>query len=194
MPIKTGLYGGSFNPIHKGHVHLARQLLRTLHLDEVWFLVSPQNPLKVESDLAPEQVRLELARLALRRYKRLNASDYEFHLPRPSYTWNTLQALSKDYPDREFILLIGGDNWLRFPKWYRHDDILKNYRIAIYPRTDNEIDPDTLPPNVTMMNAETIDVSSTEIRQRLQEGRSVSGLVTTSVERVLLKEKVYRKK
>ena len=112
--IKTGLFGGSFNPIHRGHIHLARQLLRRAHLDEVWFLVSPQNPLKQDMRLAPEEQRLEMVRIALRRFKRLSASDFEFPLPRPSYTWNTLQALSREYPDREFTLLIGGDNWERF--------------------------------------------------------------------------------
>lgn len=189
--IQTGLFGGSFNPIHKGHIHLARQLLREAKLDEVWFLVSPQNPLKQDMRLAPEQQRLEMARLALRRYKHLSASDFEFQLPSPSYTWNTLQALREAYPDREFTLLIGGDNWLRFPQWYRHDDILASYRIAIYPRVDAPLDVSTLPSNVLLMQAKTVDVSSTEIRERLHNGQSIAGLVPSSVERYLLKEKLY---
>lgn len=189
--IKTGLFGGSFNPIHRGHIHLARQLLRRAHLDEVWFLVSPQNPLKQDMRLAPEEQRLEMVRIALRRFKRLSASDFEFHLPRPSYTWNTLQALSRDYPDREFTLLIGGDNWERFPQWYRHDDILAAYQIAVYPRVDSPIDPATLPANVMLVKAETVDVSSTQIRELLRNHQSVAGLVPPSVERYLLKEKMY---
>ncbi len=189
--IKTGLFGGSFNPIHRGHIHLARQLLRRAHLDEVWFLVSPQNPLKQDMRLAPEEQRLEMVRIALRRFKRLSASDFEFHLPRPSYTWNTLQALSREYPDREFTLLIGGDNWERFPQWYRHDDILAAYQIAVYPRVDSPIDPATLPANVMLVKAETVDVSSTQIRELLRNHQSVAGLVPPSVERYLLKEKMY---
>ena len=189
--IKTGLFGGSFNPIHIGHIHLARQLLRAARLNEVWFLVSPQNPLKQDMRLAPEQQRLEMAQIALRRYKRLKVSDFEFHLPRPSYTWTTLQALSQQYPDREFTLLIGGDNWERFPQWYRHDDILAAYHIAVYPRVDAPIDPATLPPNVLLVNAETVDVSSTQIRERLRNHQSVAGLVPASVERYLIREKMY---
>ena len=189
--IKTGLFGGSFNPIHCGHIHLARQLLRRAHLDEVWFLVSPQNPLKQDMRLAPEEQRLEMVRIALRRFKRLSASDFEFHLPRPSYTWNTLQALSREYPDREFTLLIGGDNWERFPQWYRHDDILAAYQIAVYPRVDSPIDPAILPANVMLVKAETVDVSSTQIRELLRNHQSVAGLVPPSVERYLLKEKMY---
>ena len=189
--IKTGIFGGSFNPIHIGHIHLARQLLRMARLDEVWFLVSPQNPLKVDMRLAPEQQRLEMTRLALRRYKWLTASDFEFHLPRPSYTWTTLQALSREYPDREFTLLIGGDNWQRFPQWHRHDDILDTYHIAVYPRSDSPIDPASLPPNVMLVKADTVDVSSTQIRERLRRGMSVSGLVPPAVERYLQQEKLY---
>ena len=141
--------------------------------------------------MAPEEQRLEMVRIALRRFKRLSASDFEFHLPRPSYTWNTLQALSRDYPDREFTLLIGGDNWERFPQWYRHDDILAAYQIAVYPRVDSPIDPATLPANVMLVKAETVDVSSTQIRELLRNHQSVAGLVPPSVERYLLKEKMY---
>ena len=104
---KVGIYGGSFNPIHRGHIALARQMLRKAHLDEVWFLVSPLNPFKQAStDLLDDQTRLLLTRQALADEPRLVASDYEFHLPRPSYSWDTLQALSRDYPGHEFVLVI----------------------------------------------------------------------------------------
>ena len=102
-----GIFGGSFNPIHKGHVALARQLLRRAQLDEVWFLVSPQNPLKPQSSLLDDNMRLEMARLALKDEPCLVASDYEFHLPRPSYTWNTLQHLSQDYPQHRLSSPFG---------------------------------------------------------------------------------------
>ena len=109
--IKTGIFGGSFNPIHNGHISLAKQLKEKAGLDEVWLMVSPQNPMKQQADLLSDEVRLQMVRLALEHETGIVASDYEMHLPKPSYTWNTLQALSRDYPDRQFMLMIGGDNW-----------------------------------------------------------------------------------
>lgn len=185
MNIRTGIFGGSFNPIHNGHIHLARQLLREAKLDEVWFLVTPQNPWKQDNDLMPDDLRYQLVTAALRRFKRLKASDFEFKLPKPSYTWNTLQALSAEYPDREFTLLIGGDNWVAFDKWYHHEDILARYPIAVYPRKDAPIDPASLPQCVLLMQAPTVDVSSTEIRQRMAEGLPIDHLVPPAVARML---------
>ena len=109
---ETGIYGGSFNPIHRGHVELAERLCRDEGLDELWFMVSPQNPFKKSSpDLLNENIRLELARMAVREHPCLKVSDFEFRLPRPSYTADTLAALRQAYPDRLFTLVIGADNW-----------------------------------------------------------------------------------
>ena len=185
MSIRTGIFGGSFNPIHNGHIHLARQLLREAKLDEVWFLITPQNPWKEQANLMPDDFRYQLTKAALRRLKRLKASDFEFKLPKPSYTWNTLQALSDAFPEREFILLIGGDNWVAFDKWYHYEDILAHYSIAVYPRKDAPIDPATLPQGVLLMQAPTVDVSSTEIRQRLAQGLPIDHLVPRAVAKML---------
>lgn len=179
---KVGIYGGSFNPIHRGHIALARQMLRKAHLDEVWFLVSPLNPFKQAStDLLDDQTRLLLTRQALADEPRLVASDYEFHLPRPSYSWDTLQALSRDYPEHEFVLVIGADNWLAFDRWYHAEDILDSYPIVIYPREGCPIDAATLPPNVQLIKTRLYNVSSTDIRRRIREGRSVRRLLPPAI-------------
>lgn len=179
---QIGLFGGSFNPIHVGHIELARQLRRLAALDEVWLMVSPQNPMKRASGLLDDQLRLDMARRALEDVEGVEACDYEMRLPRPSYTWNTLQALSQDYPDCQFTMLIGGDNWLIFPRWYRAVDILNQYRIVVYPRRDSDIDRSALPDNVQVVDTEFIDVSSTMIRQRVADGLPVTGLVPASIE------------
>ena len=169
---KTGIFGGSFNPIHCGHIALARQLLRTERLDEVWLMVSPQNPLKQNAGLLPDELRLQLARKALEGVEGVVASDYEFRLPRPSYTWNTLRHLSQDYPDRRFTLLIGGDNWARFERWKHWKDILRHYDVAVYPR-GNYGGTARLP---------LLNVSSTDIRERVRRGESISGMVPSQIE------------
>ena len=179
---KVGIYGGSFNPIHRGHIALARQMLRKAHLNEVWFLVSPLNPFKQAStDLLDDQTRLLLTRQALADEPRLVASDYEFHLPRPSYSWDTLQALSRDYPEHEFVLVIGADNWLAFDRWYHAEDILDSYPIVIYPREGCPIDAATLPPTVQLVKTRLYNVSSTDIRRRIREGRPVRRLLPPAI-------------
>ena len=178
---KTGIFGGSFNPIHNGHIQLARQLREAAGLDEVWLMVSPQNPLKEQTGLLADELRLQMARQALAGEPFVRVSDYEFHLPKPSYTWNTLQALKTDFPDREFVLLIGGDNWARFSRWYRAVDIVSNYRLVVYPRRGSDIDLTTLPASVTVVNAELLDISSTDIRRRVRHSQSVKDLVPDSI-------------
>lgn len=170
--LRTGIFGGSFNPIHNGHIALARHLLKAAGLDEVWMMVSPQNPLKQENDLLADDLRLAMARRATENEVGIVASDFEFRLPKPSYTWYTLQALSRSYPDREFVLMIGGDNWAHFTRWYHWKDILRHYRVVVYPR-------DTYPGTV---QAALYPVSSTEIRQRVKQGESIRGLVPSTIE------------
>jgi len=189
--IKTGIFGGSFNPIHNGHISLARQLKEKAGLDEVWLMVSPQNPMKQQTDLLSDEIRLQMARMALEHETGIVASDYEIHLPKPSYTWFTLQALSCDYPDRQFVLMIGGDNWAIFDRWYHADDILQNYQLVVYPRRDALMKNEVLPASVMMVEAELLDVSSTEVRQRIHEGRSIQELVPPSVAAFIKQEGLY---
>jgi nicotinate-nucleotide adenylyltransferase len=169
--IRTGIFGGSFNPIHVGHIALAKAVLQQCPLDEVWLMVSPQNPLKQEADLLADELRLQLSQKALEGGGGVRAVDYEFRLPRPSYTWNTLQHLSQDYPDRQFVLLIGGDNWAHFDRWRHWKDILRNYDVIVYPR-------DNYPGTINMP---LLDVSSTEIRRRVRRGESIAGMVPESI-------------
>ena len=178
--MKIGLFGGSFNPVHTGHVALARQLLQTLALDEVWLMLSPQNPLKPAGSLLSDHIRLELLQAALQGETGLKACDYELHLPLPSYTWQTLQQLEQDYPQHQFTLLIGADNWVIFHKWFRSDDILRRYPIAIYPRPGIELESSQLPEHVRLIDATLLDISSTAIRQRIALGQSISGMAALS--------------
>jgi nicotinate-nucleotide adenylyltransferase len=183
---RIGIYGGSFNPIHNGHIALAKALRQRAGLDEVWLMVSPQNPLKQGStELIDDRLRYEMARIALHGEEGIRACNYELHLPKPSYTWHTLQHLRQDYPDYTFILLIGGDNWQHFHRWYHADDILRNHQIVVYPRRGSETDASHLPANVTMADTELLDVSSTEIRQRIHQGLSVKAMVPTVIEPLL---------
>ncbi len=176
-----GIFGGSFNPIHNGHIALAKAFLEKENLNEVWFLVSPQNPFKVNQQLLADHLRLELVRKAIADNPHFRASDYEFQLPKPSYTWNTLQHLSHDYPTHRFTLLVGGDNWAAFDRWYHAEDILSNYKIVVYPRRGQEIDKSTLPTNVSLLQTPLIDVSSTDVRQRVEQGEDISKLVPEEI-------------
>lgn len=179
--MKVGIYGGSFNPIHNGHIALAEAFLRQAKLDEVWFMVSPQNPLKANTRLLDDKIRFKMVQKVLKHKRNLIACDYEFHLPKPSYTWDTLQRLSNDFPQHQFTLLIGSDNWTAFDRWYHHEDILQNYKIVIYPRLGDEIDKNELPNSVSLLNAEFINISSTEIRERIANGKSIDHLVPAEI-------------
>ena len=169
--MKIGIYGGSFNPVHFGHVGLAKWVIENTDLDELWLLVSPNNPLKSAKILAPEQQRLEGVRQAIQDIPGLVASDFEFSLPRPSYTANTLRELQRAYPEHEFTLIIGEDNIAIFDQWREYEYILQNFRIFVYPRNQiNQINPSILSilsnPNILYLKgAPTFDISSSAIRR-----------------------------
>ena len=173
MKIKTGIFGGTFNPIHIGHLALANYICEFEELDELWFLVTPQNPLRKGADFLDDNKRLELVKLATEGYSKFVASDFELHLPKPSYTCNTLDELKKAYPDREFVLIIGADNWLIFDKWKDYQRIIDENEIWIYPRPGSFIDKSTLPPSVKLTNVPEIDISSTFIRDGIKKRKDV---------------------
>lgn len=189
---RTTAFGGSFNPIHIGHINLSRQLLKEGLTDEVWLLISPQNPLKKQAGLIDEQIRLHLAQLALEDEEDITPSDFEFTLPRPSYTWNTLNALEKTYPDRLFSLLIGADNWAIFNRWAHYEDILRHYPIFVYPRIGCEINVHALPESVKMVQAPTFPYSSTEIRQAIARGSAFKDMLPPKVYQQIQELKLYR--
>lgn len=188
---RIGIYGGSFNPIHNGHIALAKHFLHKMQLDDVWFIVSPQNPFKRDSsDMLDDEKRLEMVRLAIEDEPHLVATDYEFKLPTPSYTWRTLQSLSRDYPSTEFVLLIGADNWQAFDRWYHGQDIVDHYPIAIHPRRGHPVDTANLPPTVTFLDTPLYDMNSTDIRTRIRQNQPIENLVPQSI--VELAKENYR--
>ena len=171
--MRLGLYGGNFNRIHQGPTELAASIVQQGLVDELWLLVSPLNPLKQgeTSDIAEYEHRLSMARLATEDIEGVKVSDFEKNLPLPSYTITTLGELHKAYPEHEFVLVIGADNWERFPRWYHAQEIIDTYSILIYRRPGCEMDETLLPLSVQVVDTPLYDISSTEIRESVKKGR-----------------------
>ena len=191
--MRIGIYGGSFNPIHNGHTHLAQALVEQGIVDELWLLVSPLNPLKqdVSTDIAEYGHRLNMASLATQSIKGVKVSDFERHLPIPSYTINTLHALSEAYPQHTFSLVIGADNWERFPRWYHSEEIISTYNIYIYRRPDCHIDETSLPPTVMLVDTPLYDISSTKIREAVRRNESLTAYVDYRVGQYIKENRLY---
>ena len=179
--MRIGIFGGSFNPVHNGHIALASKIRELAKLDEVWLVVSPHNPLKAADSLMPDEDRLNMVRLAVEGKDGLVACDYEFRLPQPSYMLHTLQCLRRDYPEDSFSLVIGADNWACFDKWYGYRDIISAFPIFIYPRKGTEIEVSLLPSTVKLLDTGLYNISSTEIRQKLIKNESIDRLVPQCV-------------
>lgn len=179
--MRIAVYSGSFNPVHNGHLAIAQKVIDQAGVDELWFLISPQNPLKKNSDLWPENDRLSMVKLAIEDKPRMKASDYEFHLPRPTFTINTLDSLKSDYPQHDFVLLVGGDNLSIIHQWYHYQRILDDYGLIVYPRPGYATDLFKDDPNVQIITAPFIPISATGIRQKILNGESIEDLVPHKV-------------
>ncbi len=180
---KTGLFFGSFNPIHVGHLIIAEYMVEHSDMQEVWFVVSPCNPLKKKSSLLDDRQRLYMVNLAIGDDARFKASDIEFSMPQPSYTCHTLARLSEKYPQREFALIMGEDNLRTIDKWLNYQWILDNYDIFVYPRIDGALSQTAIPPRARLIDAPVVGISATMIRESIRQRQSV---------RYMLPEKVYQ--
>ena len=189
--MNIGLYFGSFNPIHIGHLIIANHVLNTTPLQKIWFVVSPQNPFKPSSTLLNEYDRLHLVQTAIEGDDRLRASEIEFALPKPSYTAHTMAYLSEKYPSFTFMIIMGSDSFQNLPKWKNAEAILTNYPILVYQRPGFAVVND-LGARVSVLEAPLLEISATYIRTCLQEGKSIRYLVPTAVEEEIQKNGFYK--
>lgn len=180
--MRIAIYSGSFNPVHNGHITIARNVIEQTGVDELWFLISPQNPLKKDDILWPEDDRLAMVRLAIENESKMKASDYEFRLPRPTFTINTLDGLKSEFPQHDFVLLVGGDNLTIIQRWYQYQRILDDFGLIVYPRPGYSAGNLQNLPNVQIISAPYLPISATEIRRKIKNGESIEGLVPPKVE------------
>ncbi len=186
-----GILGGSFNPVHIGHMMLASYLQQFAGLDEVWLTLSPLNPLKATSDeLIPDIKRLKMLEIAVGDTKGLNMCDYELAMPRPSYTINTLRYLAKRYPRHSFKLIIGSDNWKIFDQWKDHEAILSDFGVIVYPRPGYPVG-NIYVDGVDVVNAPTADISSTFIRKAIARGKDLRYFLPPGVFEYIKQNNLY---
>ena len=192
--MKIGIFSGSFNPIHVGHLILGSYIVENTDIEQVWFVVTPHNPLKKQETLLDENERLKMVQLATDPYgEELVASDFEFSLPRPSYTVDLLATLDEKYPEHEFSLVIGGDNWDTFSTWKDYDKIIKGYRIIIYPRLDSKLNLSAKRRGkVEILDSPIIEISSTDIREGLKAGKNMRAYLPIEVFEYIHKNNLYK--
>ena len=188
-----GLFFGSFNPIHSGHLAVAEFFAQNTSLDEVWLVVSPQSPFKEKNTLMENHHRLAMVQLAIEDKSNLKACAEEFDLPSPNYTINTLNHLKKKYPEHQFTLLMGQDNMAYFDRWKEHDQILDQFHLFVYPRSQSDKIPSRLlkHPKINYFNASLLEVSATEIRNAIKNKKSLTNLIPPKIEDYLQKFNLY---
>ena len=191
--MKIGVLGGSFNPIHIGHAILANYITQCTDIEQLWLMVSPQNPLKSELPQSYDVHRLAMTELLASKCDNVITSGFEFTLPKPSYTVDTLKALREKFPQHEFVLVIGADNWQNFEKWKDWQEILDKHNILVYPRMGSEIViPDDLCNKVEKLDSPIIEISSTYIREQLKKGKNMNFFLPKDVYRYILENNLYR--
>ena len=193
--MRIGIFGGSFDPIHTGHAIVAQYIISSGAVDRLWFMVSPVNPLKADKvRQVADTDRLRMVEMVSRPMEGVETSAFEFSMPKPSYTIDTLNALQEKFPNDEFCLIIGGDNWEVFGKWRNSKEILAKYHVFVYPRLGYKVDiPNELKDRVTLIEAPVIELSSTQIRERLANGQSVRYYVPDKVLDYIERKHLYRK-
>lgn len=191
--MKIGLFFGTFNPIHVGHLAIASHIATYTDLDEVWLVVTPLNPLKKKKNLLADHHRLAMVRIAVEDYPQLKASDIEFHLAQPNYTINTLIYLEEKYPRHSFNLIMGEDNLNSFHKWKNYEVILENYHIYVYPRiADNDAQKEVTHPHIHQVGAPIMEISATAIRKAIAQGKEVRPLLPCDVWKYLDEMNFYK--
>jgi nicotinate-nucleotide adenylyltransferase len=190
--MKIGLFFGSFNPIHNGHLAISAYMVEHGDIDRLWFVVSPQNPLKEKDDLLDDTLRLEMVKLAIENDMRYEACDIELTLPQPSFTINTLDALKTNYPSVEFFLIMGSDNFVNLEKWKDYGRIIREYPILIYPRPGFAIKSSILEGNFTLINAPLLPISSTMIREKIGKNENIDSLIPSAVSEFIKSNSLYR--
>ena len=186
-----GLFFGSFNPVHIGHLIIANHMANETDLDQVWMVVSPQNPFKDKKSLAKDRDRYNLVHLAIGDNPKLSVSDIEFSMPKPSYTIDTLTYLKEKYPNKIFYLIMGGDNVPTLPKWKNSELLIENYKIYVYKRPGYDLGPLASHPNITSVEAPLLDISSTHIRQLIKERKSIQYLMPDAARMEIERSSIY---
>lgn len=190
--MKIGLFFGSFNPIHVGHLVIAEHMASRTDLDQIWLVVSPHNPLKDKSSLANDYDRLHLVNMAIDDNDNLRSSNIEFGLPKPSYTVDTLEYLKEKHPSHDFSLIMGGDNIASLHKWKNYERLIENYRIFVYKRPGFEFPTNLANANIEVVEAPMMNISASFIRKSIKEGKSVRYLLHPAVLEQIEKSTLYR--
>ena len=189
--MKIGLFFGTFNPVHKGHLDIANFIVEDTDIEQLWFIISPLNPFKKKTNLLSDNYRYELVNLAIKNINKLKASDIEFNLPKPSYTINTLHYLKEKHPEHNFVIIMGSDNLCSFHKWKNYEEILDDYEIYVYPRSNYDGGKMKNSEKVKFVNAPLIEISSSFIRKSIKQGRDIRKYLPDNVYKYISKMHFY---
>ena len=190
--MNIGLFFGSFNPVHTGHLIIANHILNETDLEKIWLIVSPLNPFKTDNSLLDEYARLDLVKAAIENDKRVIASDVEFQLSRPSFTINALNYLKENYPENKFSIIMGSDSFQSLHLWKNFESVISDYKILIYDRPGYKVE-NRMNAEIEILNAPLLNISSTEIRKLIKQGKSIRYLVPEKVREEIERNQFYKK-